>query len=218
LSWINGRKDDMPNVRQSLAQKIAMIVATCMQVILGSAIIVAQEVTPRGVPPPRRNTPDYPDLDTSRDPARRAKRDDAPAPDRRLILVQIKKDFQQILAVNDDLGQLLAANTALDYKYVSDTASKIKSLAVRLDSNLVLGESESKASRPEYELSGAVLRSSLSSLHDLVISFVENPIFRQRGVFDIQETKRAKGDVDEIIALSDQIKKIAKKLRKDAGK
>lgn len=208
----------MTNVRQNLVPKIAMIVATFMQIILGSAILLAQEVSPRGVPPPRRNPPDYPDLDTSRDAARRAKRDDAPAPDRRLILVQIKKDFQQIQAFNEDLGQLLAANTPLDYKYVSDTASKIRSLAGRLDSNLVLGESESKPSRPAYEFSEAVLRSSLCSLHDLVISFVENPIFRERGVFDIQETKRAKGDVDEIIALSDQIKKIAKKLRKDAGK
>ena len=208
----------MANVRQSLAQKAAVVVVTCMQIILGSAILVAQEVNPRGIPPPRRNTPDYPDREAEREAARRVRRDDAPAPDRRLVLVQIKKDFQQIQVVNDDLGQLLAANTALDYKYVSDTASKIRSLAGRLNSNLVLGESENKPARPEYEFSEAVLRSSLFSLHDLVISFVENPIFKERGVFDIQETKRAKGDVDEIIVLSDQIKKIAKKLKKDAGK
>jgi hypothetical protein len=205
----------MTGVNQSLAAKTAVLVATC---IVGSAILFAQEVNPRGVPPPRRNTPDNPDREAESEAARKVRRDDAPRPDRRAILAQIKKDFQQIQVVNEDLSQQLAAGGPLDYKHVSDSASKIRSLADRLDSNLVLGESENKGSRPEYDFSEAALRSSLVTLHDLVISFVENRIFRERGVFDIQETKRAKGDVDEIIALSDQIKKIAKKLRKDAGK
>jgi len=136
-----------------------------------------------------------------------------------MILIQIKKDFQEIQVLNDELLRQVSSNPAFDYKQISEAASRIKTLAGRLDSNLVLGKSESgRAPRPEYEFSEAALRSSLLALYDLVGRFVENPIFRERGVFDIQETKKAKEDVDDIIALSDQIKKIAKRLRKDASK
>jgi len=195
-----------------------MVVAACGQLLLVSTMLIAQEVNPRGIPPPQRNTPDYPDREADRDKARKANRVDVAPPDRRLILIQIKKDFQQLQVVNAELEQRLSSSGLLDYKYISEAAAKIKTLAERLDSNLVLGESESKESRPEYEVSEAVLRSSLLSLHDLVITFVENPIFRESGVFDIPETKKAKADMNGILVLSDQVKKIAKRLRKDAGR
>jgi hypothetical protein len=208
----------MTNVRQTLAPRVGLAMATGVQLLMVSAILVAQDVNPRGVPPPRRNTPDYPERNLERESARRVGRVNIAAPDRRLILAQIKKDFLQIQVVNDELGQQLTADGALDYKHISDAAGKIKTLAGRLDSNLVLGKSEGKEPRPEYEFSEAGLRSSLLSLHDLVVRFVENPIFKESGVFDIQETKKAKEDVDSIIALGNQTKRIAKKLRKETSK
>lgn len=208
----------MTNVRQTLAPRVALAIATCVQLLMVSAILMAQEVSPRGISPPRRNTPDYPERDFERESARKVRRVDVAAPDRRLTLIQIKKDFLQIQVLNSELGQELGSNRALDYKHIFDTASKIKTLAGRLDSNLVLGKSEGKEPRPEYEFSEAVLRTSLLSLGDLVVRFVENPIFRESGVFDIHETKKAKQDVDSIIALSDQIKRIAKKLSKETSK
>jgi len=208
----------MTNSRPSLMLNAGIIVATCGQLLMASAILMAQEVNPRGVPPPRRNTPDYPEFEKDRDAARKAKSVDSPAPDKRLVIIQIKKDFQQIQVVNDGLQQGLTSNRALDYKHIADAASKIKTLAGRLDSNLVLGKSETRKPHPEYEFSEAVLRTSLLSLHDSVVRFVENPIFTESGVFDIQQTKKAKQDVDSIIILSDQIKRIAKKLGKDTSK
>ena len=207
----------MTNVRQTLAPRVALAMATGVQFLMVS-VVVAQDVNPRGIPPPRRNTPDYPERNLEREASRRVGRVNIPAPDRRLILAQIKKDFLQIQVVNDELGQQLTANGGLDYKHISDAAGKIKTLAGRLDSNLVLGKSEGKEPHPEYEFSEAGLRSLALSLHVLVVRFVENPIFRERGVFDIQETKKAKEDVDSIIALSRQTKRIAKQLRKETSK
>lgn len=204
----------MTSSRWRVTLKGGKVVATCALLLMVSAILIAQNVDPRGVPPPRRNTPEYPERDYSR----KVRRIDNAAPGKRLILLQIKKDFEQIQVLNDELGQQLTSNRPLDYKHISDAASKIKSLAGRLDSNLVLGKPESKEPRPEFQFSETVLRSSLLSLHGLVISFVESPIFRETGVFDINETRKAKHDVDSIIVVSDQIKTIAKRLRKDANR
>lgn len=194
-----------------------MVLSACAEVLIVAAILTAQEVNPRGISPPRRNTPDNPEREANRDASRRADRIDSPSLDRRLTLIQIKKDFHQIQAVNDEL-QRITSNATLDYKRISDAASKIRALAGRLNSNLALGKSESKEARPQYEFNAMVLRSSLFSLHDLVVRFVENPIFRERDVFDIPETKRAKGDMDDIIFLSKQIKKIAKRLRENESR
>ena len=207
----------MRNARQAPALKVTMAIATCIQVFVFSAVVMGQRVNPHGIPPPPRNTPDYPERESERANSRRLRRVSVGAPDRRLVLLQIKKDFQELLLRNEELGQQVTSNRAFDYKHVSDTASRIKSLAGRLDSNLALGKPENKEPIPEFEFSDAGLPSSLVSLHGRIVSFVENPVFREAGVFDIRETSRAKADVDAIIVLGGQIKRIAKKL-KDANR
>ena len=172
-------------------------------------------VKPRGAPARLPNSETGRDWERIKDRTRTV---NSPAPGSRDTLGEIKKDFLEIQIVTNQLLQTVRSQPGLNFKYISHTAGKIKTLAGRLDSNLGLRESERAEQRADYEFSETALKSSLSSLHRLVRSFVENPIFKEKNVFDVQETKRAKQDVKRIIAVSDQIKETAKKLNKNAGK
>ena len=201
-----------------LTLKALILVLAGFQILLCSTALRAQQPpTPHGVPPPLPNTPDT-ERDWERTNSRKMRRIDNRTPTGRATLGEIKKDFLKIQIVNNELLQSVTSNNSLDYKYIADAASKIKTLAGRLNSNFALGKSQTEDHPPEYELSQEVLKGSLFSLHSLVVRFVDNPIFRERGVFDIQHTKKAKQDVDGIITLTEQIKTIAKRLSKEPSK
>jgi hypothetical protein len=201
-----------------LTLKALILVSTGLQILLCSAPLRAQQPrTPHGVPPPLPNTPDT-ERNWERINSRKTRRVDSSAPTGRATLGEIKKDFLQIQIVNNELLQSVTSNNSLDYRYIADAASKIKTLAGRLNSNFALGKPQIEEHPPEYESSQVMLKASLSSLHSLVVRFVGNPIFRERGVFDIQQTKKAKQDVDSIITLTEQIKTITKRLSKEASK
>lgn len=191
--------------------------ARLVVVILGMLLpisVAAQtpEVQPRGISQPRRITANFPDANSR---ARQAARADNVY--RRMILEQIQKDFAKIQALRDDIAAQLTANS-LDYKHIADAAGKIRSLAKRLDSNLVLGKVETPvAARAEPEPTDPALRSLLLALHARVGSFVDNPIFRDRTVYDVEETRKAKSDVVEIVVVSDEVRKIAKQLKRNAA-
>ena len=135
--------------------------------------------------------------------------------DGREALGDIRKDFVQIQLLTNELIKSVVFKHEIEYKRIAETAGKIKTLAGRLDSNLALGKSKGAEPRTEYEFNDAALESSLRSLHRFVRSFVENPIFKEKNVVDVQATKKAKQDVDSIIAVSEQVKKIARRLNKD---
>lgn len=201
-----------------LTLKALILVSAGLQILLCSTALRAQQPpTPHGVPPPLPNTPDT-ERDWERTNSRKMRRIDNRTPTGRATLGEIKKDFVKIQLVNNELLQSVTSNNSLDYKYIADAATKIKALAGRLNSNFALGKSQTEDHPPEYEFSQEVLKASLFSLHSLVVRFVDNPIFRERGVFDIQQTKKAKQDVDSIITLTEQIKTIAKRLSKGTSK
>ncbi len=196
-----------------------LVVAALAVWLLVSAAAQAQSVDPRGIPPPKRNSPEYPERDFEKVKPRTGPRGDNVAAYRRLIAEQIRKDFQQLGVLHDELGQQLTATRPLDYKRIGDAASKIKSLAKRLDSNLNLGEAESKVvARATPEISDPALKSLVLTLRTLVVRFAENPIFHERGVINVDESNKAKADVIEIAFVSDEIKRVTKQLRRNTAK
>ncbi len=173
---------------------------------------MAQEPpSPRGVRPPLPNTPDT-ERSGVRVGTRDSKRFDAKTPSGRSRLGDVRKDFVAIQTVNDELRTTVAAQPSLDYRYISNAAGRIKTLAIRLNSNLALGKPQVEGVMPELQYNEEMLRASLFSLHRLVVRFVDNPIFKEPGVLNIPQTKRAKQDVDGIMSLSDHIRRITQQL------
>lgn len=143
----------------------------------------------------------------------------APRREPRLDIAQIREDFVRIQVVNYDLSDAVSrsgSGGALDLKLIAKSVADIRKRARRLKDNMALPETENVFERPQMEVGPEVgqLKSSLSVLKKLIIGFVNNPIFREANVVDIQLSAKAKHDLEDIIELSEQIKKSSEKLNK----
>ncbi len=135
-----------------------------------------------------------------------------PKPEQRLLLQEINEDFARLQLVNNEMKLKNSADVVLDFKYVSDTAAEIKKRSSRLRTNLVFPESAraDKSEKPAAE----GLMSQLEMLDRLIRRCVTNPVFTDAGVINAELAAKARGDLDEIIDLSDKVKKHAAKLSK----
>ncbi len=130
-----------------------------------------------------------------------------------LLLKEINEDFARLQVVNNEIKLKAAANPVLDFSYVSDAAAEIKMRSTRLRTNLVFPES-AKGEKREKTPPTEGLKSQLVTLDRMIRSFVTNPVFTDANVINTELAARARGDLDEIIDLSDTIKKQATKLKK----
>jgi hypothetical protein len=147
--------------------------------------------------------------------AKRAK--GSPNREPQLLLQQINEDFARLQVVNNEIKLKGSASIVLDFKYVSDAAAEIKKRSSRLRTNLVFPES-SKNDKREKASPTEGLKSQLVNLDRLVRSFVTNRVFTDAGVIDAELAAKARGDLDEIIDLSDKIKKHAATLNQSNAK
>jgi hypothetical protein len=137
----------------------------------------------------------------------------------RLALEQIGEDFRQIQIVNNELMRATfsgGATRGLDYDRISKASTEINHRAARLRANLRLPSPGRDADQEiaEREIAGEKeMRSSLLSLDELIMGFVNNPAFRKQDVLDTQHSARASRDLSVIIKLSQKIKQRAEKLK-----
>lgn len=133
-------------------------------------------------------------------------------------LMQIREDFLRLQVVNNDLAKAVSENSALDLKLVAKSTSEIKKRASRLKFNLALPEFKKDAAKTKTDVGPELgqVKSSLSTLDQLVLRFTNNPVFKRADVVDAQLAAKARRDLDEIIELSGGIKKNSEKLLKAA--
>jgi hypothetical protein len=134
----------------------------------------------------------------------------ASANDRSATLAQIRQDFWRIQLANDALNSYLATPTAPDSRLITKTVSEIRTRAKRLKENLALPRSDAD-SNSQTVRTATDLPTSISALSKLIDSFVSNPMLSQKHVVDATLSLKASQDLEDIIALSTEIKKIAAK-------
>ena len=124
-------------------------------------------------------------------------------------LAQMQEDFTRLQVINQRLGRAAIGSAALDLRFISKSASEIKKHAERLNTNLALPQSD-----PGYQprtsdpiTSQGQIKSSILRLARVVFRFVDNPFFKEASVVDTELTTRARRDLEEIIELSEQLKK-----------
>ena len=137
----------------------------------------------------------------------------------RLANMQLKNDFEQLQTVNNQMMAMVFANNVLDYKRVSEAITEIRKRAARLKSNLPLPSAEKDGQEEQplkglNELNQGEVKPALLSLDDLIQRFVTNPVFQQSQVVDIQQSSKARRDLEAILKLSEKIRKSADKLMK----
>ncbi len=160
----------------------------------------------------------------------------APEVERRLALSQIAEDFKRIQVINNDLMLVVMSNPTLDYKRISDVTTEIRKRAMRLKENLILPQTQTPAQEaqqsPSLRKSRSLLdelmsrapdngqmKTALDTLDTLIMGFVTNPVFRNSGtVVDARMSAKANNDLEDIIELSNSIRKGAERMSKVNGK
>ncbi len=141
--------------------------------------------------------------------------------DPRATFAKIEEDFMRIQIVNNELAQAAARDSStLDLKFVAVRVTEIKERAGRLKKNLALPKAEQsdKRMRAAVGTEPEQLRSALNTLGPLIAGFAHNPIFKEGRVVDVELSTKARRDLEDIIDLSEQIKKRSEQLEQAARK
>jgi hypothetical protein len=142
-----------------------------------------------------------------------------------------KRDPQEVMAeVNEDLTQLkalsggisthaTAADQPLNYHSLVENVTEIKKRSTRLKTDLALPQGD-KDEKPDSfkDAEKGELQPALAALNKLLDSFLHNPIFSDAGAIDMQLAAKARRDLDDIIVLSDKVRRNADKRSKTSGK
>lgn len=136
-------------------------------------------------------------------------------------LQQVKRDFEGMQLANNDILVALASNRPLDPKQISNDTARIRRFASALKNQLSLPTPEEGKTSKEQIVFEGPLRATLLHLDAFIASFVSNPIFKTTGrVVDARHSVQARRDLENIIDLSDKIRKTtaqASKIRVDSS-
>lgn len=135
---------------------------------------------------------------------------------------ELRQDTERIQFFNTEMMRSVSVSATPDYDRIIKSTGEIKKRAERLRLNLRLPKLE-KSEQPQAESEIAdnqSLTASLKRLDELVRHFGTNPLPRlgNAGVLDVTAVADARRDLGGIIALSDHIRKSAKRLRQQAGR
>ena len=151
----------------------------------------------------------------------RMKNDSKANKERRLNLFpQINEDFQRIQVLHNEMVRMLQANKGLNYDRLADLTDDLKKRSVRLRANLALPEREKTEAQSIHSegIDESHMKKTIIALHDVVVNFVGNPLFKNLGVFDAKEIDKASDNLDDIIDMSDEIKREARIMSKVSKK
>jgi len=135
---------------------------------------------------------------------------------RRSLFPQINEDFQRIQVIHNEIVRMLQPDKGLNYDRLADLTNDMKKRSARLRDNLALPQPQKPDTPPTHSeaIDEAHLKKTIADLHDVIVSFVANPIFKNLGVVDAKVVDGAGENLDDIIHLSEEIKREAKLLGK----
>lgn len=136
--------------------------------------------------------------------------------EKKLLFEQVSDNFKRIQILNNELMKAAATEEHLDYKRISASADEVSKRANQMQLLLALPPAEeAKTNRkgPD-QLDDKQLRLLIAKLDNAVASFVNNALFRNPLVNDIQLAAKASRDLVSIVELSRIVNKSAKSLDK----
>lgn len=139
---------------------------------------------------------------------------------RRNLFPQINEDFQRIQVIHNEIVRMLQPDKNLNYDRLAELTDDLKKRSARLRENLCLPDPEKVVAKPAHSetIDESHMKNKIVALHDLVVDFVANPIFKNLGVVDAKMVDSATENLNNLIDISDEIKREAKLLGKSAKK
>lgn len=137
---------------------------------------------------------------------------------RRSLFPQINEDFQRIQVIHNEIVRMLQPDKNLDYHRLAELTDDLKKRSARLRENLALPEPDKTETKPAHSepLDESHMKKNIVVLHDEVVSFVANPLFKNLGVVDAKVIDSATETLNKIIDISDEIKREARIIGKGA--
>ena len=131
-------------------------------------------------------------------------------------LKKIKDDFRDLQALNNKMMSDAWAKDTLDYSYIAEMVSKIRGKANDLKGGLSLPAPENPQTALKMPAVTTVrqFREELLLLDKTLMSFVNNPVFQAANTVDVNLSKKASDDLEQVIFLTVDLKQNAQKLRK----
>ena len=135
---------------------------------------------------------------------------------RKNLFPEINEDFQRIQIIHNEMVRMLQPGKTFDYDRLAQLSDDMKKRGSRLRSNLALPEPEKTNAQSGHAdaIDERHIKNDIGDLHDLIVSFVASPIFKNLGVVDSKTIDSASENLDEIIDKSEELKKEAKILGK----
>lgn len=129
---------------------------------------------------------------------------------------KIREDFRRIQIVRNEMVRNLVAKKPFDFKLISEETEEINKRSDRLRKFLMppVDEGEKAGIKSQIEFDKTEMEEALVRLCNLIANFVDNPILKNPGTVDVEESTRAGGDLLSIIELSGNIKRSAERLAK----
>ena len=139
---------------------------------------------------------------------------------RRNLFPQINDDFQRIQIIHNEIVRMLQPDKSLDYDRLAELTDDMKKRTARLRDNLSLPEPEKNEEKAIHSeaVDESHIKKNIVALHDLVVSFVANPLFKNLGVVDAKVIDAASENLEKIVDCSEEIKREAKLLGRSAKK
>jgi hypothetical protein len=132
------------------------------------------------------------------------------------VMKQVREDFKDLQGLNNKMMAEAWARETLDYSFMSEMASSIRGKAVRLKLNLNLPKSDhtEKAPSDPNVSTSSEFRAALLVLDRTILSFVNNPLFKDPKTIELNQAAKARDDLESVIELTADLKKVSARLAK----
>ena len=130
---------------------------------------------------------------------------------RKLNFTQIKKDFELIQNLQNQIVKTYVSGNQINYERISDLAAKLNECAVRLDKNLSLSVEETKKKSKRKNSEPEDVKDTIVILDRSIGKFVTSPIFQNLNVVKTKDAEKADFELKNVIRLSELLAQKAEK-------
>lgn len=132
----------------------------------------------------------------------------------KVLSAQARQDFRRMQIVNNNMMRGASVDPSLNYKLIVDATGEINKCARRLKTNLAaLGTDEERKQKKLDQLNPALLKRALFSLDELIMNFVTS-----LAVVDTENRAQSRNYLQDIIELSDHLRRNAERIDKSTEK
>lgn len=131
------------------------------------------------------------------------------AENRRLNYSQIKKDFELIQSLQNQIVKTYTTGNKINYERIGELASRLNDCAIRLDKNLSLSVEDSKQKSKKKNSEPEDVKDTIVILDRSIGKFITSPIFQNLNVVEPTDAEKAEFELQNVIRLSSLLERKA---------